>query len=424
MLDVDARCSPVFISKSISMFPKIIGTLALCALITPLHADPSVVVTLTSIPARIRAQNPDLAAARLRIAEALGRSKQSGRLENPQLETSFQHNSRFREGAVEIGVSQKFPVTGRLRQEKEISLTELKAAEAEVRQVEQTLIAEANQSLIEILALRQRRDLLGRQSTLTNQLAESITTAAQKGEGSLLDAGQARVEAIQVTTESRQLDAKEAVALGTLKPLLGIHQNEGLIVAGTLPPATIPSLSTDPSRRADFQLSKIETEVAKRSITLEKSKRREDLEGGAFFSAERTEDAPNGYENEAIVGMRLKIPLPLWNKNQGNIEEAEARHQRKQLESLALAAGIRHQAEAAQSEMREWSKLIQEIETNLLPLAADQAQQTETAWHNGQADFQTVLRSRAQRLQLDVTRLDALRDFHLARVRYQTALGQ
>ena len=401
------------------------GTFVACALLAcpALHAEPSVVVTLTSIPERVRAQNPDLAAARLRISEALGRMKQSGRLDNPQLETSFQHNQNFREGAIEIGVSQKFPITGRLRQEKDISLTELKAAEFEVRQVEQKLVAEASKSLVEVLAIRQRRELLTRQVTLTNELAESITKAAEKGEGSILDAGQARVEAMQASTEARQLDAKEAAAVGALKPLLGMGTEEGLVVSGTLPPPLIPAVSGDPTRRADYQVSKLETTAAEQSIALEQSKRREDWEAGAFVSGERTEDAPNGYENEAIVGMRLKIPLPLWNKNEGAIEEAEARHKRKQLESVALASSILHEADAARAEMREWGKLIQDIETNLLPLAAKQSEQTETAWRNGQSDFQTVLKSRAQRLQLDVARLDALRDFHLARARYQAALG-
>lgn len=388
------------------------------------HAAPGVVVTFASLPERVRAQNPDLAAARLRIAEALGNARQSGRLENPQLETSFEHDRRFREGTAEIGLSQRFPITDRLRREKEISLTAIQAAEQEVRLVEQKILAEANRTLVEILSIRQRRDLLARQSGLTTEFAESISAAAEKGEGSLLDAGQARVEAMQATTESRQLDAREAAALSTLKPLLGIRLSEPLFISGTLPEPHVPSASTDPSRRADFQLAGIETEIAAQEIALEYSKRREDLEGGAFFSAERAEDAPKGYENEAFVGIRLKIPLPLWNRNEGHIEAARARHQRRQLEASALARSIGHEAEGARAEMREWLKLIADIERDLLPLATRQAADAETAWHNGQADFQSVLRSRAQKLQLEVARLDALRDFHLARVRHQAALGQ
>ncbi len=403
---------------------KSIAAFAAISLILPdAHAAPAVVVTLSSIPDRVRAQNPDLAAARLRIDEAVGRMRQAGRLENPQLETSFQHNSRFREGAVEVGISQSFPVTSRLRLEKEISVTGLKAAELEVRQVEQKLIGGANAALVEVLAIRQRRELLNQQSKLTTELAESIRAAAEKGEGSLLDAGQARVEAMQASTESRQLDAKEAAALGLLKPLLGIAPQGDVIVSGTLPVPSLPALSLDPSRRADYRLSLVEADVAGQEIALEKSRRRGDMEAGAFLSAEREEDAPEGYENEAIAGIRLKIPLPFWNKNEGNIAEAEARHRRKRLESAALARAIGNEAAAARDEMAQWLNLIREIEEKLLPLAIRQAEQTEAAWHNGQSEFQTVLKSRAQRLQLDVTRLDALRDFHLARARYQAALG-
>jgi len=38
-------------------------------------------------------------------------------------------------------------------------------------------------------------------------------------------------------------------------------------------------------------------------------------------------------------------------------------------------------------------------------------------------DIQTVFRSREKSLQLASTRLDALREFHLARVRHEAALG-
>ena len=77
------------------------AVLASAVLCLPLRADPAVVVSLSSIGNRIRAQNPDLAAARLRIQEALGRMNQSGRLTNPEFDTSLDHNSRFREGRIE-----------------------------------------------------------------------------------------------------------------------------------------------------------------------------------------------------------------------------------------------------------------------------------------------------------------------------------
>ncbi|RYD23864.1 MAG: hypothetical protein EOP87_26335, partial [Verrucomicrobiaceae bacterium] len=58
-----------------------IGALvALLITASAVRAEPGVVVSLASVGDRVRAQNPDLAAARLRIREALGRMNQSGRL--------------------------------------------------------------------------------------------------------------------------------------------------------------------------------------------------------------------------------------------------------------------------------------------------------------------------------------------------------
>ncbi|MEO5715094.1 MAG: TolC family protein [Luteolibacter sp.] len=400
------------------------AVLAFAAIALPLRAEPAAVVSLTSIGGRIRAQNPDLAAARLRIQEALGRMNQSGRLANPELETSFEHNPSFREGKFEVGFSQRFSVTGRLQMEKDISLTELKAAEAEVREVERQLTGKAREAVVKILATRQRRELLREQSDISGEFAKFLSEIAAKGEGSPLDAGQAKLEAASLTLEMRQLDAGEAALAGELKSLLGMRPGQALDVGGTLPEPALPATAADPSRRPDFQAAKLDALAAAQGVALEQARRYDDVEGGLFAAAERTEDAPDGYDNEAIIGLRFKIPLPLWNKNEGAIQEAQAKQKRKELEATALGCNIRLEAEAARKEMEEWAKMIREINDTLLPLAKEQSAFAETTFRNGQGEIQSVLRSREKRLQLAAARLDALREFHLARVRHETASGK
>lgn len=400
-------------------------TLLACAFtIHPLTAESSVVVTLGSVGDRIRAQNPDLAAARLRIQEAVGRMNQSGRLSNPDLDSSFEHNSRFREGKLEIGFSQRFPVTGRLQLEKDVSLTELKASEAEVREVERQIVAKAREAVVKVLATRQRRELLREQVGISKEFAEFLSGVAAKGEGSALDASQAKLEATSFSMEIRQLDASETALVGELKPLLGMRPGESLSVGGSLPSPSLPSVAVDPERRPDFQAAKLNAQAAAQGVTLEQARRYDDVEGGLFAAAERTEDAPNGYDNEGIIGLRFKIALPFWNKNEGNIQEAEARKERKEKEVIALGRGIRLEAEAARAEMAEWTRLVGEIDGTLLPLADEQNKLAEDAYRNGQGEIQAVLRSREKRLQLLAAKLDALREFHLARVRHETSLGK
>ncbi len=401
-----------------------VALLAFASMVLPLRAEPAVIVTLTSVGDRIRAQNPDLAAARLRIQEALGRMNQSGRLANPEFETSIEHNSKFREGKIGIGVTQRFPITDRLRLEKDISLTELKSSEAEVRDVERQLIGQARESVVSLLAIRNRRDLLKEQSAISNQFADFLSEVSAKGEGSPLDAGQAKLEAASLAMEMRQLDAGESSLVGGLKSLLGMRPGESLQVSGSLPEPALPDRSTDPSRRPDFQGAKLDAQAAARGVALEESKRYEDWEGGVFTGVERTEDAPEGYQNDAILGVQLKIPLPFWNKNEGAIQEAKARQQRKEMEATALARNIRLEAESASTEMEQWARMIREINETLLPLADEQTKFAETTYRDGQGEIQSVLRSREKRLQLALARLDALREFHLARVRHETAIAK
>jgi cobalt-zinc-cadmium efflux system outer membrane protein len=389
----------------------------------PLLAEPSVVVTLDSIAGRIRAQNPDLAAARLHIDEAVGREKQAGRLKNLELETSLEQNVDFREGKLELGFSQRFPLTGRLGLEKEISATHLKAAEMEVREVERQLVARAKTSVIRVLAFRQRRELLRNQIALASEFSEKLSAASQKGEGSVLDAATARLEAAGLSVQIRQLDAAEAAAVGELKPLLGMHAGEPISVGGFLAQPDLPSNVVNPARRPDFLAATLEVDAARQGIDLQQALRYDDVEAGLFAAAERTEDAPNGYDNEGIVGFRFRIPLPLWNKNEGAIEEAQATHERRKLEATALARQIRLEAESDRAQMIEWAKLIRELDETLLPLAAEQSKAADEAYAQSLTDIQTLFRSREKNLQLAATRLDALREFHLALIRHEASRG-
>lgn len=45
------------------------------------------------------------------------------------------------------------------------------------------------------------------------------------------------------------------------------------------------------------------------------------------------------------------------------------------------------------------------------------------SFKTGEADLLSVLRAREQQLELEAAILDASRDFHLARIRYEAAVG-
>lgn len=407
---------------------KLSSLLLASALMLPcaqsLRAGEALVVSLQSIPDRISKQNPDLIAARELIAEAAGRHHQAGRLRNPELGIDVSHHPGSHEHSLDLGIAQKFPVTRRLSLEKAVSATSLLAARAEVQDVERRLIAEARQLLLKVLAIRKQRELLSQQQSLAHQLADHIGKAAQKGEGSVLDAGQARLEAAQFTNRLRQLSAKSAALGGQLKPLLGMSVGEPLVISGDLPEISPPPRSVDPGKRPDLKAAELSARAAGQSALLERAKSRDDIEISFSAGLERSEDAPEGYDTESRLGIGIRIPLPLWNNNEGAVQEADARKARKEKEAAALAHNIRHEASTAHAEMLEWAKIAGEISAKLLPMARKQAELAVNAYHEGQGDLQAALRSREQVLDLASARLNALRDFHLAKTRYESALAR
>ena len=382
------------------------------------------IVTLDNVSHFVRKQNPDLAAAIMLIKEASGRLAQSGRLSNPELQSSIEHNSRLREGRIEIGISQKFPITNRLQLEKDVSLSELEAAKAEVRETERKLIGRSRELVVNLQASRERRKLLSELIGVSTEFAEFLNKAAEKGEGSTLDAGQAKLETAILSVEIPQLQAREAALMGELKPLLGMRISDPMYVGGDLGDPTLPTKDLKPAMRPDLKAATLTSQAASQQVELEKARRYADVEGGLFFAGERAEDAPGGYEDEAIIGFQFKIALPLWDKNEGAIKEAKARKKRKDLEVDALRRNINLAAQSTRDEMTKWKRLIEEIDETLLPLAEQQSKFAEEAYRNGQGEIQSVLRTREKRLQLAASKLDALKEFHLARVRHKTALGR
>ncbi len=386
-----------------------------------LVAAPSEILSFESIPSRVHNQNPELAAARFRIDEAVGLAKQSGRRSNPTLDTALSHNTRSAEGSAEIGLTQKFPLTNRLKIEKEISATEIQAAEAEVKNVERLLIAEARMEFVKILAIRDRKALLEQQQKIATQLTDFILEKTKQGESSPLDAAQAKLAALKLTSQERQLSTEETTALGKLRPLLGIAPQTAVTLSGN--PSAISVPNNTAIQRPDLTAAKLQLRAAVTGIALEQANRREDVALSVFASGERSEDAPNGLDNESIIGFKVSIPLPFWNNNQGKIDAANARHNRRDQEVKALANHINHETHTSLTEIRQWAALISELNDKLLPLAKEQTDLLEKAYREGQSDLQTVLTSREQTLELLATQIDATREFHLANIRHRASRG-
>ncbi|WP_395745527.1 TolC family protein [Prosthecobacter sp.] len=386
-------------------------------------AASALTLSLPEVAQRVRSHHPSLKAARLAIAEAQGRQLGAGRLSNPTVNYDFQNQSRVSPQTGIVSFDQSFPLTRRLSLEKTLTSQLVKAAELEVRDVERKLIAEAQQQVVRLLTLTRQKDLRQQQTELAQKLADFAEGRARAGEVSPLDAKQVRLDSQRLRVEFRLLEAQGVSLLGQLKPMLGLRAEDPLTISGDLPPMVLPTVTTW-TLRPDYQLAQTKIMAAETDKNLARANRLQDVKMGLFASNEMQDVPGTGRVRTGYFGFRFSLPLPFWNRNQGAIAEKTATADRARLERDALAIQINSESGTARKEMETNAAIVRETRENLLPLAAEQMDAMQKAYESGQADLQSVLRSRDQRLQLESSTLDALRDFHLARIRYEAAVGK
>jgi cobalt-zinc-cadmium efflux system outer membrane protein len=395
------------------------------ALKTSIPTSPeSLAVSLDSLPGQLRENNLSLAAARQLVAEARGKLKGAGLASNPELEVAFETSRRFHDFMLTVGISKKYPRTNRLLIEKRVSQILIQAAQAEVRDAERLLVGQARVALVDILALRQKKALIADQEANARKLTEFIEQAAAKGEASPLDAGVALLEATRLSNQAKQIEIKEFLAITKIKPLLGMKPEGKLTVKGSLPEPKMPMMNVTSYRRPDLEAARLRARSADSAADLARSKRLDDIEAGVFAGAGRERDEPEGFEFEQIFGLRFKIPLGENPGAVGEIIESEARANRLAIGSLALERIANAEAHAAYAEMKEWQSLAEQIKSRLLPLADEQIKKTEEARAKGHVALREVLLAKEQKLGLETSYLEAVRDFHLAFANYLTATSQ
>jgi cobalt-zinc-cadmium efflux system outer membrane protein len=395
----------------------------LLCLAPALAAAEAISLPIDAIPRRVATHHPGLRAARTAIEEAKARASGAGRLANPRASLDWRPQNNLNPAAAVFSLEQSFPITRRLALEKKLGSQQIAAATLEVRDAERRFTAEARSLAIQILALSARKELAAEQASLRRSLASSATRRAASGESPATDATQAELDAARSDLEAARLDGELTVQHERLKPQLGIAPADSLILAGSLPEPAAPSRTPAWQGRPDYQLALARLDAAATAADLARARRWDDWSAGLTGGPEyqRTNGST---QTTGFAGLRLSVPLPLWNRNEGEIAAARAYASRSSAELLALGSQIAAEAEASRREMESLASLASRIRLSLLPAAAAQNSQLEKAWQQGEAPFTTLLRAREQQLALRHAGLDVLRDFHLARIRFESATAQ
>lgn len=293
--------------------------------------------SLDALVAEVLDKNPELAFYQAEIAAAKGEQRTAKALPNPELSTSLgvkrakdAAGNVFGEGnAWSVALQQPFEWPGRLALRKAIASQQVALAELGLENFRAALAARTRTLAFGVFVAQQQADAALEISHRLHALAEVVVQRDPAGVTPKLE--QRIIEASAIVAQKRATDAVVA-ARGVL---IELNQLRGLPLASSLRIAETPLKFAPPpdpetllalARTNNFELRQRIAELEQQGfrVDLAKNERYPAVTVGPFISGEKASDS------QRIVGVGVSFPLPLWNRNAGNIEVAQARREQAQ----------------------------------------------------------------------------------------------
>ena len=367
-------------------------------------------------------KNKELSSARLLVNEALGRARRAGVLSNPELEMEVAGGQDF-EGRVMAGITQRFPLTARLRLERQLSDLDVKMADLEVQVAEWKLILAVRRSFYIAAAAHEAHAISLRQVNLADALAKSVAEGVNAGFRSELDLLEANLSASAMRAKSETFKGAEIEATGRLNELLARPADTPLIIDNPLTlPKSVPAAKAA-GRRADSDLAELALRSGETDVALSKASQWEDVGVGIFIEGERFRDEPTGIEPETLAGLKVSVPLPFWQTGTGKAAEKEAVRLRLSAQCEALRFSIKNQILLAYRLVCFHFESASQFREKVVSSALESVRQSEAAFARSEIEIHAVFRAYDRLSEVELSALDAKKGYFLAYADWLSALG-
>ncbi|MBX7102601.1 MAG: TolC family protein [Gemmataceae bacterium] len=269
--------------------------------------------------------NPRLRRAALAVDAAQGRAQQAGLYPNPTLSAGGDEmGSKLGPGGVVSApvVSQEI-VTGRkLRLSEAAALKQVDQATIDLLGEQFTLMTVVRQSYFEVLTAQRRVEVLNELIRIASQSVENTKRLLEAKEVSKLDLLQLQVDLNRFRADQEAAEQEATAAFRRMAANMGLPNLAVAPLIGMLD-TPVPDYDFDKARQVMHSVSprlrSSQVEVQRAQLVLRRA---------------QVEPIPNvtvgaGYvrqnkDRENDWAFQVSVPIPIWNRNQGNIRAAQA----------------------------------------------------------------------------------------------------
>lgn len=414
-------------------FGRVLLTIAAATIaITPANAAGAPKLTLPQLIQIARQENKDLQAARYAVEIGRARLVQAGRYPNPRMEVSRSDDFLFgNEGEYSgsVGFSQEFPIAGRILRQRDLALVNIALAEAEIEDFERRLAGEVATNFYRYVMLDRQIAIRDRLIDVGQKLARVTQDRLRAAEVSELDVNTVQLDLQRMQQERARLLTQMQSLFAALNQQLGRPAPSPLELDTAIPEIEpLAGVEFQQARalelRADLRMANLEADRAGAEKALARAQRWEDWAVGIGMEQGRLaiEGAPR-QGNDRVLMLRLTIPLPLLNKNQGAIAEADAAGRQAVAEIAALQLDIDTAVASAHGEASRLEELLRQFRSDLLPISERNAELAQRGYAQGLVSIFEATLALRQQGDLNAAYLETFDQYLGALVRLHTAVG-
>lgn len=227
---------------------------------------------------------------------------------------------------------------------------------------------------------------------LLEQGANAAEKRLQAGEGSKLDLLQTQVQLKQLKLDRRQLSASLSARLREIVALAGMPNMELQSVAGELPklPASQDWKAIENGLVATSpEYAAAQARIRQASIAI----RRQESQPLPNLNVQFGAGVDNGTDS-GMMNVQVGAPIPVFNKNQGNIAAARAEYCRAVHEAQRIDNAIRARFAIVSGDNARAAEAVEMYLSELLPAAQETLDLAEAAYRSGELDFIQLLVTR------------------------------
>lgn len=372
--------------------------------------------------------NPELAAARIRIEEANARLLQAGLLPNPELELEGKFDFEFNtesKNTFSIGIVQPFSISGRIAAQKDVARVEIDRAIAEAVDLERRITGDVRRFFIELFAINEQIKLQGVLISLNEELLRATRAALSRGIVSEKDVNATLIAQQQTLNKKKILESHLRSKVMELNRLMGRPAGSDFVAEGSLEMPALPELSSLVlekvlESRPDYISVRLEADLVFNEQRLIKAEQFDTWRIGVNYERERGSQE-NG--TDQFIGLKLSIPLPFFDKKQGRILETSAKKEHARKRADALKFQISHELGDAFNRAKTLTTLLESYSPDILKRAEDNLKLVESGYRRGLTGITEVVQSRRQFAELKSSYIEMLAEYQRAIIDIEIAAG-